>query len=107
VSIVDFDDKPPVLRCSGDEDRTTQGCRRAALVRAIAAQDDVVVDLTELVFADTSLMLDLAMLARRLRVRGRAILLRGAQPQIRKMIEIVGLHRLPGVRLEGPSPALA
>jgi anti-anti-sigma regulatory factor len=77
------------------------------LARALAAQDDVVVDLTELVFADTSLMLDLAMLARRLRVRGRAILLRGAQPQIRRMIEIVGLHRLPGVRLEGPSPALA
>jgi anti-anti-sigma regulatory factor len=76
-------------------------------VRAIAAEDDVVVDLSELVFADTSLMLDLAMLARRLRVRGQAILLRGAQPQIRTMIEIVGLHRLPGVRLEGASPALA
>ena len=106
-AIVDFDDKPPVLRCRGDEDRTTQGCRRQALVRAIGAEADVVVDLSELVFADTSLMLDLAMLARRLRVRGWAIQLRGAQPQIRKMIEIVGLHRLPGVRLEGPSPALA
>jgi hypothetical protein len=23
------------------------------------------------------------------------------------LIELVGLHRLPGVRLEGPSPALA
>jgi anti-anti-sigma regulatory factor len=67
----------------------------------------VVVDLSDLVFADTSLMLDLAMVARRLRVRGRTILLRGAQPQIRTMIEIVGLHRLPGVRLEGTSPALA
>jgi anti-anti-sigma regulatory factor len=76
-------------------------------VRAIAAKDDVVVDLSDLVFADTSLMLDLAMLARRLRVRGQAILLRGAQPQIRTMIEIAGLHRLPGVRLEGPSPAFA
>jgi anti-anti-sigma regulatory factor len=105
-AIVDFDDKPPVLRCRGDEDRTTQGCRRAALVRAIGAQADVVVDLSELVFADTSLMLDLAMVARRLRVRGWMIQLRGAQPQIRTMIEIVGLHRLPGVSLE-PSPALA
>ncbi len=73
-------------------------------MRAIGAQADVVVDLSELVFADTSLMLDLAMLARRLRVRGWAILLRNAQPQIRTLIEIVGLHRLPGVRLEGPSP---
>lgn len=77
------------------------------MVRALAAEADVIVDLSELVFADTSLMLDLAMLARRLRVRGRSILLRDAQPQIRTMIEIVGLHRLPGVRLEGPSPALA
>ena len=96
-----------MLRCRGDEDRSTQGCRRAALVRAIGAETDLVVDLSELVFADTSLMLDLAMVARRLRVRGQTILLRGAQPQIRRMIEIVGLHRLPGVRLEGPSPALA
>jgi anti-anti-sigma regulatory factor len=62
----------------------------------------VIVDLSELVFADTSLMLDLAMIARRLRAHGRAILLRGAQPQIKMLIEMVGLHRLPGVRLEGP-----
>jgi anti-anti-sigma regulatory factor len=67
----------------------------------------VVVDLSELVFADTSLMLDLAMLARRLRVRGRALLIRGPQPQIRTLIEMMGVHKLPGVRLEGPWPALA
>ncbi len=96
-----------MLRCRGDEDRTTQGCRRQAIVRAIAAQSDVIVDLSELVFADTSLMLDLAMVARRLRVRGRALRLRGAQPQILTLFELMGLHRLPGVRLEGPSPALA
>jgi anti-anti-sigma regulatory factor len=66
-----------------------------------------VVDLTELVFADSSLMIDLAMLARRLRASGRLILLRGPQPQIRTLIELVGLHRLPGVKLEGVSPALA
>lgn len=65
------------------------------------------VDLTELVFADTSLMLDLAMIARRLRTRGRALLLRGAQPQITTLIELVGLHRLPGVRIDGPAAALA
>jgi anti-anti-sigma regulatory factor len=76
-------------------------------VRAIRAQSDVIVDLTELVFADPSLMIDLAVLARRLRVRGREILVRGAQPQIMTLIELVGLHRLPGVRIEGPSPALA
>jgi anti-anti-sigma regulatory factor len=69
-------------------------------VRAFAANGDVTVDLSELVFADTSLMFDLAMLSRRLRLRGRAILLRGPQPQILTLIEMFGLHRLPGVRLE-------
>jgi anti-anti-sigma regulatory factor len=51
-------------------------------------------------------MVDLAMLSRRLRTRGSALLLRGAQPQIQRLIEIVGLDRLPGVRVD-PSPSLA
>jgi anti-anti-sigma regulatory factor len=105
--IVHFDDMPPTLRCRGDEDRSTQGSRRRALTRAIRAQADVTVDLSELAFADPSLMLDLAMLARRLRAHGRALLLCGAQPQIRTLIELVGLHKLPGVELEGPTPTLA
>jgi anti-anti-sigma factor len=97
------------LRCAGDEDRSTQGSRRRALTRAIRAQADVFVDLTDLAFADSSLMLDLAMLARRLRAHGLAIRLYGAQPQVRTLIEIVGLHKLPGVLLEveGPATALA
>ncbi|MFZ0043842.1 MAG: STAS domain-containing protein [Solirubrobacteraceae bacterium] len=77
------------------------------MTRAIRAQADVVVDLSELAFADVSLMLDLAMLARRLRAHGRAIRLRGAQPQIRSLIERVGLNRLPGVLLDGPATAVA
>jgi anti-anti-sigma regulatory factor len=67
----------------------------------------VIIDLSELVFADLSLMLDLAVLARRLRAQGRAIMLRGAQPQIWTLIETVGLHRLPGVRSDGPATAIA
>ena len=91
----------------GDEDRNTQGFRRQALSRALHADADVRVDLSELVFADPSLMIDLAVLARRLRVHGRAIMLCGAQPQIQTLIEAVGLHRLPGVRMQGPATALA
>jgi len=71
------------------------------------AQGDVKVDLSGLSFADASLMLDLAALARRLRGRGRSLRIRGAAPQIKALIELVGLHRLPGIYLEGPSPALA
>jgi anti-anti-sigma regulatory factor len=67
----------------------------------------VVVDLSGLIFADASLMVDLAVLSRRLRRRGGALLLRGARPQIMAVIENFGLHRLPGVRIDGPMPALA
>ena len=74
------------------------------MTRAIRAQADVTVDLSELAFADVSLMIDLALLACRLRTHGRAILLRGAQPQIRTLIELMGVHRLPGVELEGRPP---
>jgi anti-anti-sigma factor len=106
-TIVDFDEHAATLRCCGDEDRTTQGVRRRALTRAIQARRDVVVDLTELAFADSSLMVDLAVLARRLRASGAAMRLRGAQPQILRLIELVGLNRLPGVKLDGTTPALA
>lgn len=97
--IVSYCEQPPVLHVSGDEDRTTQALRRGAIARASTADDDVVVDMTHLVFADPSLMLDLMMLAQRIRRRGRRVLLRGAQPQIRTLIEMVGVHRLPDVVL--------
>jgi anti-anti-sigma factor len=95
------------LRCCGDEDIATQGCRRAALSRALQAPTDVVVDLGELTFADSSLMLDLAILARRLRISGRRLYVRNAQPQVWRVIEVVGLHRLPGVVADGCEPVLA
>lgn len=78
----------------------TQARRRPALARAIKCEADVVVDLTELTWADASLMLDFMMLARRLRAQGRGLALCGAQPQIVALIELVGLDRLPGVRVD-------
>jgi anti-anti-sigma regulatory factor len=50
-----------------------------------------------LAFADPSLMVDLALVARRLRQADGILRIRGAQPQIQRLIELVGLHRLPGV----------
>jgi anti-anti-sigma regulatory factor len=55
----------------------------------------------ELTFADSSLMLDLAIIARRLRITGRSLHLRNAQPQVWRVIEMVGVHRLPGVVTDG------
>jgi anti-anti-sigma regulatory factor len=61
----------------------------------------VIVDLSELRFADSSVIVDLACLAQRLRAEERTLWLAGPQPQIRRMIETLGLHRLPAVRLAG------
>jgi anti-anti-sigma regulatory factor len=100
AAIVEYAEHPPTLRCSGDEDRATQPERRPALVRAIKAQGDVVVDLGELSRADASLMLDFVMLARRLRAQGRALVLRDPQPQIAALLELGSLDRLSAVRIE-------
>ena len=52
-------------------------------------------------------MLDLMMVARRLRKAGSRMLLFGAQPQIDRLIELVGLDRLPGVIVERPAGSFA
>jgi anti-anti-sigma regulatory factor len=105
--IVHFDEQLAILRIVGDEDRTTSGRRRRPISAALKATRDVIVDLSELRFADPSLMIDLACLAQRLRAQGRVLWLNGAQPNIRTLIETVGLHRLPAVQLDGPQPAIA
>ena len=86
-----------MLRCVGEEDMATQGLRRGAFARALKATGDVVVDLSQLVFADASLTFDLAILAQRLRKQGRRLLLRDAQPHIARLFKLVGLSSQPGV----------
>jgi len=92
-----------VLRVWGDEDRATASLRRRPFSRVLTTmREDLTVDLSGLSFADTSLMLDLAMLARRLRKAGRRMVLSGAQPEVQRLIEIIGLDRLDGVYLASP-----
>jgi anti-anti-sigma regulatory factor len=70
-------------------------------------QLDLLVDLSALEFADSSFLLDLAMVARRLRACGRMLRVRGAQPQVLELIRRVGLHRMPNIVVEGAAPSLA
>ena len=86
-----------MLRCTGDEDLATQAIRRRAFARALKSGDDVEVDLSGLAFADSSLIFDLGILAQRMRGHGRRLRLSGPQPHIARLIEMVGLHRQPGV----------
>lgn len=107
AAIVEYAEHPPTLRCCGDEDRSTQARRRQALVRAMKARTDIVADLSELSWADVSLMLDFVTLARRLRVQGLELVLRHPQPQIAALLELVGLDRVPCVRIEHAEPIYA
>ena len=75
----------------------TKALRRGAFAQALKATGDVVVDLSQLVFADASLTFDLAILAQRLRKQGRRLLLRDPQPQIARLFQLVGLSSQPGV----------
>ena len=65
----------------------------------------MIVDLSELSFADPSLMIDFACLAQRLRAQGMTLSLLHPQPHIRQLIELVGLHRLPSVVVTVPQRA--
>ena len=103
--IVSFDEQLGVLRVTGDEDRSTSGRRRRPISAALRATRDVIVDLSDLHFADPSLMIDLACLAQRLRAHGMTLSLRHPQPHIRRLIELVGLHRLPSVLVIVPQAA--
>jgi anti-anti-sigma factor len=105
--IVSFDEQLGVLRVTGEEDRSTSGRRRRPISAALKATRDVIVDLSELSFADPSLMIDLACLAQRLRAHGRTLSLRHPQPHVRQLIELVGLNRLPSVLVIVAQPAVA
>jgi anti-anti-sigma factor len=90
---------------TGEEDRATQGLRRHSLSRALVSSrlGDLRVDLSDCAFADSSLMIDLAMLSRRLRRAGRKLVICDPQPHIQRLIERVGLDRLPGVLVAAPA----
>ena len=99
-AIVTLDEQRFVLRVSGDEDRATQSLRRRPLSRVLTTlREDLTVDLSDLSFADSSVMLDLLMLARRLRQADRRMVILSPQPHIRRLIELVGLDRLEGVSM--------
>ena len=98
VNTEKLSDEQYVISLAGEVDLYTAPEFKQQLLEVIdQGGRDVVVDLSDLHFADSSLMVDLAVLAQRLRADGRRLRLRGPQPQIQKLIELMGLHRMPAV----------
>lgn len=76
--------------------------RRPAIHKALCAACNVTVDLRALANADPTLFLDLAVLSQRLRRTGHALRLVGLKPHIRRLVEIMGIPRMPAIEV---SPA--
>jgi anti-anti-sigma factor len=101
---VDRSDGGAEARVSGELDLATYESALSALTPIVEAegQGDVVLDLAELSFVDSSGIRLFIKLQQALGDRGRLVL-RAPQPQVVKVIEIAGLREL-GIRVD-PDPA--
>ncbi len=82
---------------------SNEGALSRVLAREAASEGDLTLDLSELVFIDSSGVRALLRTAGELAGRGRLLLV-GVRPAIRRTFEIMGVDRVPGVVLEAASP---
>jgi anti-anti-sigma factor len=83
---------PALLRLSGEFDLCNADRLGAALSEITAgAPDEVVIDLSELVFLDAAAAREIAIARRRLPPRQCSIVLRSPRPVVRKILELTDL----------------
>jgi anti-sigma B factor antagonist len=83
-----------VVTCRGELDLHTAPDLRERLVGAIeGGKQDVVVDLTEVTFLDSTILTVLMQRRRELTDRGGRLALVGVRPEVRLIFEIAGLDR--------------
>jgi len=76
----------------------------AALQALMPASGDVILDLSGLEYLDSSGIRVLVNLVRPLSESGRSFVLTSPQPNVRRVLEIVGLDRAPGFILDAHEP---
>jgi len=96
-------ERPRGFRVAGEVDMSNEGALSRVLAREAASEGDLTLDLSELVFIDSSGVRALLRTAGELAGRGRLLLV-GVRPAIRRTFEIMGVDRVPGVVLEAASP---
>jgi anti-sigma B factor antagonist len=79
------------IRVEGELDLAVAERFEAALERALASHEQILVDLSACEFLDASALVILRRAQRRLRERGSQLLLRGASGQVRRILSITGL----------------
>lgn len=90
------------FRIRGEIDLSSVERLNKVLVPASEGEGDVVLDLRELEFADSTGLRELIRCAQRLEHRGRLVL-RHPTPALQRFFEVTGLGRFPNVTIEPPS----
>jgi anti-anti-sigma factor len=87
------------LRLSGEFDMSSVETFRLAVETSADPDREIVLDLTELTFLDSSGIRAILTMAREIGTNG--VVMRNTQPNVRRVIELIGIEGRNGVRLEG------
>lgn len=91
-------DEPRVVHVFGELDLATAADLAAALEDEVATDGDLILDLSELIFMDSSGIKVLIETARKLEGKGRLILRSAGEP-IRRVLALTQLERIPNLTI--------
>jgi anti-sigma B factor antagonist len=92
-------DPDGTLRLSGEFDLSSVEAFRLAIETSADPEREIVLDLTDLVFLDSSGIRAILTMAQDIGTNG--VLLRNPQPNVRRVIELIGIEGRSGIRVEG------
>lgn len=98
----DFEVQPHpdgTLRLSGEFDLSSVEAFRLAVETSANPEREIVLDLTDLTFLDSSGIRAILVMAQEIGTNG--VLLRNPQPNVRRVIELIGIEGRSGIRVEG------
>jgi anti-sigma B factor antagonist len=92
-------DADGTLRLSGEFDMSSVETFRLAVETSADPEREIVLDLTELTFLDSSGIRAILTMAQEIGANG--VVMRNPQPNVRRVIELIGIEGRSGIRLEG------
>jgi anti-anti-sigma factor len=92
-------DPDGTLRLSGEFDMSSVETFRMAVETSVDPDRELVFDLTDLTFIDSSGIRAILTVSQEIRANG--VVLRHPQPNVRRVIELIGIEGRSGIRVEG------
>jgi len=92
-------DPDGTFRLSGEFDMSSVETFRLSVETSADPEREIVLDLTDLTFIDSSGIRAILTMAQEIGTKG--VLLRNPQPNVQRVIELIGIEGRSGIRLEG------